>query len=64
MMSSHDPNPIFFNNKKIKTGRPEYSLTPPPSTSDNISFCFTPSGVLYYYGQSVVPCFKSKINIG
>ena len=38
MMSGHDPNPIFFNNEKIKTGRPEYSLTPPPSPSDNIAF--------------------------
>ena len=43
MMSGHDPNPIVFKNKKIKTRRPEHSLTLPPtpptaSTSDNISF--------------------------
>ena len=37
MMSGHGGNPIFFN-KKIKIGRPEHSLTPPPPTSDNISF--------------------------
>ena len=35
-MSGHDPNPIVFKNKKIKTRRPEHSLTltpypPPPS---------------------------------
>ena len=34
MMSDHGANPIFFN----KIGRPEHSLTPHPSTSDNISF--------------------------
>ena len=27
-MSGHSANPIFLNKKKIKTGRPEYSLSP------------------------------------
>ena len=36
-MSGHCANPISFNKKEIKIGRPEYSLTP-PVTSDNISF--------------------------
>ena len=27
MMSGHGPNPIFFNKKEIKIGRPEHSLT-------------------------------------
>ena len=38
-MSSHgvNPNPIFFN-KKMKSERPEHSLSPLPPTSDNISF--------------------------
>ena len=35
MMPGHGEYPIFVN--KIKIGRPEHSLTPPP-TSDNISF--------------------------
>ena len=26
-MSGHGPNPIFFNKKEIKIGRPEHSLT-------------------------------------
>ena len=34
-MPGHGEYPIFVN--KIKIGRPEHSLTPPP-TSDNISF--------------------------
>ena len=38
MMSGHGPNLNFFNNEKIKIGRPEHSLTPQPLTSDNISF--------------------------
>ena len=38
MMSGHGANPIFFNKKEIEIGRPEYSLTPHPSTSDNIFF--------------------------
>ena len=38
MMSGHGPNPIFFNNKKIKIGRLEHPLTPQAPTSDNISF--------------------------
>ena len=42
MMSSHDPNPIFFNNKKIKTGRPEYLLTPHPLHPITSHFCITP----------------------
>ena len=29
MMLGHGANPIFFNNKKIKIGRPEHFLTPP-----------------------------------
>ena len=40
MMSGDGPNSIFFNNKKIKIGGPEYSLTPLPPTSENISFHF------------------------
>ena len=36
-MSVHGANPIFWN-EKIKIGRPEYSLSPHPPTSDNISF--------------------------
>ena len=42
MMSGHDPNPIFFNNEKIKTGRPEYSLTPHPLHPITSHFCLTP----------------------
>ena len=43
MMSGHGGNPIFLN-KKIKTERPEHLLTPPPPTSDNISFVpYSPS---------------------
>ena len=41
MMSGHGANPIFFNKKIIKIGRPEHSLPPlaPYSpTHDNISF--------------------------
>ena len=63
MMSGHDPNPIFFNNKKMKIGRPEHSLTPHPPASDNISFlpypptphqsgrhmCITPKVVLVFF---------------
>ena len=41
MMSGHDPNPIFFNNEKIKTGRPEYSLTPYPLHPITSHFCLT-----------------------
>ena len=41
MMSGHDPNPIFFNNEKIKTGRPEYSLTPHPLHPITSHFCLT-----------------------
>ena len=37
MMSGYDANPIFFNRKKIKIGRPEH-LLPPDPTSLNISF--------------------------
>ena len=37
-MSGHGPNLIFFDNEKIKIGRPEHFLTPQPLTSDNISF--------------------------
>ena len=40
-MSGHDPNPIFFNNEKIKTGRPEYSLTPHPLHPITSHFCLT-----------------------
>ena len=36
MMSGYGTNPILFDKKK--TGRPENSLTPHPTTSDNISF--------------------------
>ena len=36
-MSCHGANPILFN-KKIKIGRPEHLLSPPPPTSNNISF--------------------------
>ena len=66
MMSGHDPNPIFFNNKKMKIGRPEHSLTPHPSASDNISFlpypptphqsgrhmCITPKVVLVFFQKT------------
>ena len=30
MMYGNGANIIFFNNKKKRIGRPEYSLTPPP----------------------------------
>ena len=42
MMSGHDPNPIFFNKKKI--GRPEHSLTSPPTPQRPITshFCLNP----------------------
>ena len=33
MMSGNGANLIFFNNKKKRIGRPEYSLTPPPLPS-------------------------------
>ena len=33
MMSGHGTNPIFFNEKEIKIGRPQYSLTPHPLRS-------------------------------
>ena len=41
-MSGHDPNPIVFKNKKIKTRRPEHSLTLPPRPLHPITsqFCF------------------------
>ena len=35
MMSGNGANPVFFNEKKKKIGRPELA-TPNPSTSDNI----------------------------
>ena len=40
MMSGHGPNPIFFNDKKMKAARPEHlpPPTPTPPTLDNISF--------------------------
>ena len=45
MMSGHSTNPIFFN-KKIKTGRPEHLLTPPPPRtllrSITSHFCLSP----------------------
>ena len=46
-MSGNGANLIFFNNKKKRIGRPEYSLTPPPPSphpfsSDNISFLSYP----------------------
>ena len=31
MMSSHGPNPIFFNNKRLKIERQKHSLDPNPS---------------------------------
>ena len=40
MMSGHDPNPIVFKNKKIKTRRPEHSLTPCPLHPITSHFCF------------------------
>ena len=40
MMSGHDPNPIVFKNKKIKTRRPEHSLTPRPLHPITSHFCF------------------------
>ena len=43
MMLCHGANPIFFNKKKKRIGRPEHSLTPHPDTSDNISFLSTPT---------------------
>ena len=57
-MSVHGANPIFFNKKYIKIGHTEHSLTPHPSTFNNISFfpypltpsqsgrhmCITPNG--------------------
>ena len=39
-MSGHDPNPIVFKNKKIKTRRPEHSLTPRPLHPITSHFCF------------------------
>ena len=42
MMSGHDQNSIFFNNKKIKIGRPEHSLTPTPLRPITSHFCLTP----------------------
>ena len=41
MMSGHGVNPIFFN-KKIKTGRPEHSLTPHPLHPITSHFCLNP----------------------
>ena len=38
MLAGHCLNPIFFN-KKIKIGRPKYSLSPHPSTSITSHFC-------------------------
>ena len=37
MMYGRGATPILFN-KKMKIGRPEHSLTPHPTTSDNNSF--------------------------
>ena len=56
MMSSHGANPILFNKKKTKIGRPEHSLiphslrpitshfylTPPPQSGRHM--CITPNG--------------------
>ena len=39
-MSSHDPNPIVLKNKKLKTRRPEHSLTPRPLHLITSHFCF------------------------
>ena len=47
-MFGHDPNPIFFNNKKIKTGRPEHSLIPPPSASDIFALPWEFMGLKYW----------------
>ena len=40
MMSGRVPNPIVFKNKKIKTRRPEHSLTPRPLHPITSHFCF------------------------
>ena len=39
-MSGHDPNPIVLKNKKLKTRRPEHSLTPRPLHLITSHFCF------------------------
>ena len=38
ILTGYGENPIFFNKKKKKIGRPEHSLTSHPLTSDNILF--------------------------
>ena len=40
MISGHDPNPIVLKNKKLKTRRPEHSLTPRPLHLITSHFCF------------------------
>ena len=39
MMSVHSANSIFFNEKKIKIGRPEHLLTPLPLLPITSHFC-------------------------
>ena len=43
MMSGHGPNPIFFNKKEIKIGRPEHSLTSNSLRAITSHFCLTPN---------------------
>ena len=41
-MSGHGSNPLFFNDKKIKIGRPEHLLTPHFLRPITSHFCLTP----------------------
>ena len=45
MMSGHGPNPIFFNDKKMKAARPEHLPPPTPTPPSWITshFCLNPS---------------------
>ena len=41
-MSGHGPNPILFNNKKVKIGRPKHSLIPHPPRPQHLIFALPP----------------------
>ena len=43
MMSSHGPNPISFNNKRLKIGRPKHSLDPNPLSPITSHSCPLPA---------------------
>ena len=63
MISGHDPNPIFFNNKKIKTGRPEYLLTPHPLHPITSHFALPLPVSCTIMDNLLFPALKAKLTL-